>query len=43
MNKPSLLWGGRFRTVAEQLAHLRRTLDDQREWASRYDGPRGRR
>jgi argininosuccinate lyase len=29
--------------VAEQLARLRGTLDDQRDWASRYDGPRGRR
>jgi argininosuccinate lyase len=26
--------------VAEQLARLRRTLDEQRDWASRYDGPR---
>jgi argininosuccinate lyase len=26
--------------VAEQLARLRATLDEQRAWASRYDGPR---
>ena len=28
--------------VAEQLARLRRTLGEQRLWASRYDGPRAR-
>jgi argininosuccinate lyase len=28
--------------VDEQLGRLRRTLDEQRGWASRYDGPRGR-
>ncbi|HEX3499369.1 MAG TPA: argininosuccinate lyase [Stellaceae bacterium] len=28
--------------VAEQLARLRQTLDAQRDWAARYDGPRGR-
>src|SRR5260370_187976 len=28
--------------VAEQLARLRRTLDEQREWAAQYGGPRRR-
>jgi argininosuccinate lyase len=28
--------------VAEQLARLRRILDEQREWAAQYAGPRRR-